>query len=70
MKLQLNNKFRYSLYAVLACVFLSSCSGYGDKDGKIVKDADGKYYRLDHRAGVVYALEEINKAEIDSLNVR
>ena len=26
MKLRLNNKLRYSLYAVLACVFLSSCS--------------------------------------------
>lgn len=26
MKLQLNNKLRYSLYAVLACVFFSSCS--------------------------------------------
>jgi hypothetical protein len=30
MKLQLNNKLRYSLYAVLACVFLSltSCDDY------------------------------------------
>ena len=30
MKLQLNNKLRYSLYAVLACVFLSltSCDYY------------------------------------------
>ncbi len=27
MKLQLNNKLRYSLYAVLACVFLSACEG-------------------------------------------
>jgi len=26
MKLRLNNKLRYSLYAVLACVLLSSCS--------------------------------------------
>lgn len=26
MRLQLNNKLRYSLYAVLACVFLPSCS--------------------------------------------
>ena len=25
MKLRLNNKLRYSLYAALACVFLSSC---------------------------------------------
>lgn len=70
MKFRLNNKLCYSLYAVVVCLFLTSCSGYGDKDGKIVKDAEGKYYRLDHRTGVVYALEEINKAELDSLCVR
>jgi len=31
MKLELNNKLRYSLYAVLVVVFLSSCSGENAK---------------------------------------
>ena len=52
MKLRLNNKLRYSLYAVLACVFLSSCSfdnnGFGDfgnvkDEAKHINDGDVKF---------------------------
>ncbi len=35
MKLQLNNKLRYSLYAVLACVFLSLTSCNKDETEQI-----------------------------------
>lgn len=41
MKLQLNNKLRYSLYALLSCVFLSltSCE---NKNGVKINDKVGK----------------------------
>lgn len=38
MKLRLNNKLRYSLYAVLACVFLLSCE---NENGVKVNDKAG-----------------------------
>ena len=64
----LRTKLSYTLYILLACVFMVGCNP--KHEGKIVKDAEGKLYRLDHRIGVVYALEEISVAEIDSLNAR
>lgn len=70
MKLRLNNKLRYSLYAVLACVFLASCKTGGKYDDKIVKDAEGNYYHLEHNAGDSYFVNPIKRADIDSLNAR
>lgn len=70
MKFQLNNKLRYSLYVVLACVFFTGCKT-GDKyDDKIVKDSDGNYYHLEHNIGDTYFLNPIKRTDIDSLNVR
>lgn len=51
---------------LLIAIALASCTT-GDKHNAIVKDAKGDYYQLDWRVGVLYALQPINKAELDSL---
>ena len=70
MKLQLNNKLRYSLYVVLACVFITGCKTRGEYDDKIVKDAEGNYYHLEHNIGDSYFINPIKRADIDSLTAR
>lgn len=73
MKLRLNNKLRYSLYAVLACVFISCTS---KKEGEIVMDKNGNYYELTHKnpfmGSEMYRLEPIDttKFEVKGFNAR
>lgn len=73
MKLRLNNKLRYSLYVVGACVFISCTS---KREGEIVMDKDGNYYELTHRnafmGSEMYRLEQIDttKFEVKGFNVR
>lgn len=70
MKIQLNNKLRYSLYVVLVCVSITSCKTGGKYDDKIVKDAEGNYYHLEYNAGDTYFINPIKRADIDSLTTR
>lgn len=70
MKIQLNNKLRYSLYVVLVCVFITSCKTRDKYDNKIVKDAEGNYYHLEYNVGDTYFINPIKCADIDSLTAR
>lgn len=80
MKPRLNNKLRYSLYAVLACVFLSltSCDGYPHHsvfEGKqllivykVEKVDDAKYgtwkYAVTDATGEDWTLKTFQKFEV------
>ena len=64
---------RYALYMVLACVFFSCTS---KKEGEIVMDKDGNYYKLTHKnafmGAEMYRLEPIDttKYEVKGFNAR
>jgi hypothetical protein len=55
-----------SIIILLFLVFtLLSCNKEeAKKDGIIVKDAYGNYYRLDYRMGVVFALQKIDTNQL------
>ena len=59
----LSRKLSYTLYILLATVFLIGCTY--EKDGKIVKDTDGKIYRLEGNGRTIEAYHLI---EIDTTN--
>jgi uncharacterized membrane protein AbrB (regulator of aidB expression) len=56
------------IFVILTVILLSSCS-YGDKhNGKIVKDIDGKVYRLEHRVGDTYFIKTIDLEQIKAID--
>ena len=60
MKLKLNDNLRYSLYAVLACVFLSSCNHLEDGIviGKRYEEADRNLMLIPMRVGKVTIMQQ------------
>lgn len=60
---RLNDKTSYALYILLATVFLVGCTY--EKDGKIVKDTEGRIYRLEGngRNSEAYHLIEIDTTD-------
>jgi hypothetical protein len=62
----LSRKLSYTLYILLATVFLIGCTY--EKDGKIVKDTDGKIYRLEGngRTSEAYHLIEIDTTNYEA----
>ena len=69
----LSRKLSYTLYILLACVFISCTS---KKEGEIVMDKEGNYYELTHKnafmGAEMYRLEPIDttKFKVKGFNVR
>ena len=69
----LSRKLSYTLYILLACVFISCTS---KKEGEIVMDKEGNYYELTHKNAFMgdemYRLEPIDttKFKVKGFNVR
>ena len=61
-KLKFTTKPAIALYAMLAAVLLVGCTA--NKEGDIVKDANGKYYRLTNES--VMGSERYRLIEIDT----
>ena len=66
MKLRLNNKLRYSLYAVLCAVFLSSCQEelYTKEECKMFQIGDTIYVKKFHTIERNVVLKNDPKKEI------
>ena len=70
---RLNDKISYTLYTLLACVFISCTS---KREGEIVMDKEGNYYELTHKnsfmGAEMYRLELIDptKYEVKCFNAR
>tara|TARA_R110000744_G_scaffold137136_2_gene247562 strand:+ start:312 stop:530 length:219 start_codon:yes stop_codon:yes gene_type:complete len=69
----LSRKLSYTLYILLACVFISCTS---KKEGEIVMDKEGNYYELTHKNAFMgdemYRLEPIDttKFKVKGFNAR
>jgi len=62
MKLKLNTKLRYSLYAVLACVFISCSSQVVNRERlndkpHLMTDENGGVWIIEHHTGDMYTVK-------------